>query len=745
MLRFSYGAFFAINGRERMICEVIVDITHSVVDKVFDYNSGDLPITAGCRVCVPFAGRKIEGIVISLKQSSCLPPEKIKNVISILDEVPALTEEAIDLAFFISKRYFVTKAAALRLFLPAEMRKGRVSEKTVEFLSVGNPEYCESDLPKAAKSQRACFAFVKNGGKTRAAILRSEFGASAVKALLEKGYLISDKVHVCRLPYSEMLSGGKNVVLTPAQQNAVETVENSKKTVTLIHGVTGSGKTEVYLRLIQDVIQSGKTAIMLVPEISLTPQMLKQLRSRFNELCAILHSGLSAGERFDEWWRLRSGEAKIAIGARSAIFAPLENLGLIIIDEEHDGSYESESAPRYSTLEVALKRAEHNNCKVVLGSATPCVASYKKALGGEYDLVKMPERINAKPLPEIIVADMRREIRRGNDGCFSAALKQELEQTLKKGDQAIIFLNRRGYSQQVMCRECGYVAKCASCDVTLNYHKSGDMLKCHYCGTNYKMPAACPECGSPHFNLLGTGTQKIVSELKTLFPEAKILRMDNDTTQNKEGHYKILSAFAAHEADILVGTQMIAKGHDFPHVTLVGILDADMSLYFSDYLASERTYQLLTQVAGRSGRAGDKGIVVLQTFSPENSVLKLAVNYDYLGFYNREIAIRQATDFPPFALIIRILVEAENEESAIAALKEIYLAEQQIFEKHREKFIFFNKMRAPIKRLKNKYRYQVLMRIKPDEELRESIYEAALKGKNAKVFVLVEENPSNLS
>ncbi len=728
-----------------MIAEVIVDITHSVVDKVFDYDIGELPITEGCRVCVPFAGRKIEGVVIALKNDTTVPPEKLKSAISVLDDVPALTKESLNLAFFIAERYFVTKASALRLFLPSEMRKGKVSEKTVEFLTVGGEEFSENDLPKAAKSQRACFNFVKNEGKTRAAKLRSEFGASAVKALLEKGYLVSDRVRVCRLPYSEMMSAASDVELKPAQKNAVETVQNSQKTVTLIHGVTGSGKTEVYLRLIKNVIESGKTAIMLVPEISLTPQMLKQLRSRFNELCAILHSGLSAGERFDEWWRLRSGEAKIAIGARSAIFAPLENLGLIIIDEEHDGSYESESSPRYSTLEIALKRAEYNGCKIVLGSATPSVESYKKATEGIYDLVKMPERINARPLPEVIVADMRREIRRGNDGCFSGALKQELERTLASGDQAIIFLNRRGYSQQVICRECGYVARCASCDVTLNYHKAGDLLKCHYCGTNYKMPSACPECGSPNFNLIGTGTQKIVSELKSLFPSAKILRMDNDTTQNKEGHYKILSAFAAHEADILVGTQMIAKGHDFPHVTLVGILDADMSLYFSDFRASERTYQLLTQVAGRSGRAGDKGMVVLQTFSPENAVLKLAVSYDYGGFYNREIAIREATHFPPFAQIIRILVESESEEAAISALKEVYTAEKEIFEANREKFIFFNKMRSPIKRLKNQYRYQVLMRIYPNDALRERIYEAALKGVNSRVYVSVEENPSSLS
>ena len=732
-----------------MIAEVIVDITNSELDRIFDYDTGDLSVDAGYRVSVPFGNRKIEGIVIGLKQSSDLPKEKIKNIISVNDDFPALTKEALKLVDYISERYKVSKALAMRLFLPSEMRRGQVAEKTVEFLFVpqsGTLDDALTKLSASAKSQKAALAKLYSVGRIRASELRSEFGSGAVKQLLEKNLICSESVTVCRIPYSEMMNSSKSVTLVPAQQNAVDSITNTDKAVTLIHGVTGSGKTEVYLELIRRAIENGKTAIMLVPEISLTPQMLKQLRGRFNELCAILHSGLSAGERFDEWRRLRTGEAKIAIGARSAIFAPLSDLGVIIIDEEHDGSYESESSPRYSTFDIAKFRADYSGCKLVLGSATPSVESYLKAKEGIFNLVKMPERINKRPLPEVIVADMRQEVRRGNNTFFSSYLKDELEKTLKNNNQAIIFLNRRGYSQQVICRECGYVATCTTCDVSLNYHRDGNVLKCHYCGTNYHMLSACPECGSHNLSFIGTGTQKIVTELKQLFPDASIIRMDNDTTSNKEGHYKILSAFASHEADILVGTQMIAKGHDFPHVTLVGILDADMSLHFSDYRSSERTFQLLTQVAGRSGRAEDKGTVVLQTYSPNNPVLRLAMNYDYEGFYQREIAIRKATHFPPYARIIRVLVEAGEENDAVETLKPIYFALKDIYDKNQSSFSFFNKMKSPIKKLKNKYRYQVLMRIvENDDDLRDKIFDAALKYKNDKTIITIEENPSNLS
>ena len=484
--------------------------------------------------------------------------------------------------------------------------------------------------------------------------------------------------------------------------------------------------------------------IFLVPEIALTPQMFKQLRARFGESAAILHSGLSAGEKFDEWWRLRTGEAKIAIGARSAVFAPVENVGVIIIDEEHDGSYRSETSPRYSTAEVAAFRAQYNGCKLVLGSATPSVDTYRRAETGEYELIRLPERINKKPLPEVIVADMRQEVRRGNAGAFSGALKDELESCLARGNQAIIFLNRRGFAQSVVCRECGAVVKCARCDVSLTYHSEENCLKCHYCGATYKMLTACPSCGGVHLSYTGTGTQKVVGELRRLFPQARILRMDQDTAAGKEGHYKILKRFASREADILVGTQMIAKGHDFPAVTLVGILDADMSLHFSDYRSGERTFQLITQVAGRCGRAEEAGRVVLQTYDPSNYILRFAIRYDYEGFYKHEISLRASTAFPPFAKIVRVMVTAEEEKKALEVLKEVYFSLKELFDAHPQEFLFFNKMKSPVKRIQDKFRYQVLMRLTGDGLLSQ-IYERALQYKTRDVLVYVEENPANLS
>ncbi len=732
-----------------MIAEVIVDIAHSEVDKVFDYDCGGLNISVGSRVIVPFGKMKIEGVVIALKQTSEFRANGIKKIIRLLDSSPAITKECIELLSFMREKYHLTKASILRLFLPTEMRKGKVREKLVTFVTVNTDldfEAALSSIPQRSKSERGALEFMRDVKTCKIAELKSKFTNDSVNRLVEKGYLKKEEKRENRTPYSSLEGYSKSVELTEDQKNAIASIEATNKRVTLIHGVTGSGKTVVYLRLIREAVESGKTAIMLVPEISLTPQMFRQLKAEFGDNAAILHSGLSAGEKFDEWWRLRSGEAKIAVGARSAIFAPLENLGVIIIDEEHDGSYTSESNPRYFTFDVAKFRADYNDCKLVLGSATPSVETYLKAKEGVFNLVKLPHRINKKPLPEMIIADMRTEVRRGNDSAFSSALVSELEDCLKKGNQAIIFLNRRGYSQHVVCRECGYVAKCENCDVALNYHSVGNVLKCHYCGATYKMLTACPDCGSIHINYVGTGTQKVVAELKKLFPSARILRMDNDTTQNKEGHLKILEQFSRHEADILVGTQMIAKGHDFPSVTLVGILDADMSLFFSDYRSGERTFQLITQVAGRSGRAGDKGVVVLQTYNPDNPVLRFATKYDYEGFFEREISLRKTTSYPPYATIVRVMVESDDEEKGVEALRKVYEGLSALRERESDAFLFFNKMKSPIKRLKNKFRFQVLMRIDyKREDVLNQIYELSLPVSDKNALVYVEINPGNLS
>lgn len=722
-----------------MVAEVIVDIAHSEVDRVFDYLCGD-EVCAGMRVTVPFARSVTTGIVMRVKEESELPPEKLKKIIRVLDELPALNAECLALAEKLARRYRCPKALVLRLFLPAEMRTGKVSERLKSVVSL------EGDIgliPPRAKRQRELAEFLSARGEADLTALREEFG-SAVKGLEERGMLHIEKRRVFRDPYERLQKSAPLRPLTPAQEAAVHTIERTQKTVTLIHGVTGSGKTEIYLTLIAHALEAGKSAIFLVPEISLTPQMFAQLRARFQMSCAILHSGLSAGERFDEWERLRSGEAKIAIGARSAVFAPLENIGVIVIDEEHDGSYSSESSPRYNTFDIAYLRAKYNGCKLVLGSATPSVETYRRAKQGEFELITLPERINRRPMPEVHLVDMRREVKRGNPSPFSAALRERLETCLEKGDQAILFLNRRGYSQTVICRDCGYVAKCEHCDVSLTYHSEENCLKCHYCGTKYHMLSACPQCGGVHINYVGTGTQRVERELRKLYPKARILRMDNDTTSGKEGHLKILQRFAAKEADILVGTQMVAKGHDFPNVTLVGILDADMSLHFPDYRSGERTFQLVTQVAGRSGRAENRGEVVLQTYDPDNYILRYAASYDYEGFYEHEVGMRAAMAFPPFARIVRVMVTAEEDKLALSALKAVYEKLQRVYAEESEKFLFFNKMHAPVKRIQNKFRYQVLMRLTDGIPL-PRIYEIAAEENTKEVLVYVEENPGNLS
>ena len=724
-----------------MIAEVIVDIASSETDRIFDYLCDD-SLIVGSRVRAPFGNQTLPGFVMKIKETSEYPKEKLKRVFPCPDELPALNPECLALAEKLAARYRVPKALTLRLFLPTEMRTGKIRELLRNYAVLNQP-VAEMKLTKTAKNQLGAAEYLEKNGKTDCAFLNNLY-PGGVSALEKKGYVTVTKEQILRDPYKTVTSERVERTLTPDQERAVHTVQTDKRTVQLIHGVTGSGKTEIYLTLIADCLEKGQSSIFLVPEISLTPQMLSQLRARFGKNAAILHSGLSAGERFDEWWRLRTGEAKIAIGARSAIFAPLENLGVIIVDEEHDSSYSSESAPRYNTFDVALLRAKRNGCKLVLGSATPAVETYKRAQEGEFSLIKLTKRINQRPMPEITIADMRREVRKGNNSAFSWALKEEIEKCLAADKQAILFLNRRGYSQTVICKECGYVAKCEHCDVSLTYHREENCLKCHYCGMKYEMLTACPDCGGRKLSYAGTGTQRIVAELQKLYPTARILRMDNDTTSGKEGHYKILKAFGEHKADILVGTQMIAKGHDFPAVTLVGILDADMSLHFSDYRSGERTFQLLTQVAGRSGRAEEKGKVVLQTFDPENEVLRFATSYDYEGFYENEISLRAAMAFPPYSKIVRVLVTGEDDKKTVEALRDVYFGLKALYETEMEKFLFFDKMRSPIKKIQGKYRYQVLMRL-ADGAILPKIYDVCAEARNRDVLVSVEENPTNLS
>ena len=732
-----------------MIAEVIVDISNSEVDKVFDYSiDGSPEIRAGFRVLVPFGKMTVEGYVIAIKEKSEYP--SVKEVIKALDEYQVISDEMLELMKFMRARYHLRTVDVLRLFIPSQMRGGRVKELTVTYARLSD-QYKSKDettfIKASAHAQLDLFYHLSEVERDNVTDLNKNFSAAALRNLVARGIVELQQEETLRTPYGEVEGEKiKEVTLTSAQQSVVDAVCGEKNEVYLLHGVTGSGKTEVYMRCISNALSVGKTAIMLVPEISLTPQVLRSFRSRFGENVALLHSGLSAGERFDEWRRLLTGKAKVAIGARSAVFAPLKNLGLIIIDEEHDSSYVSETNPRYVTHEVAKKRAELNGCSLLMGSATPSIESYHCHETGEYKLLRLPERVNKRALPEIEVVNMCREVYDGNNEMFSRSLTTALTECMEKGEQAIIFINRRGYSSYVMCRSCGYVAKCDQCDVSLVYHKEENVLKCHYCGNRYAPLTECPECHSTNIKRGFVGTQTVVEKLSQMFPDKKILRMDNDTTQNKDSHAQILGEFRRKKAQILVGTQMIAKGHDFPDVTLVGIVDADMSLHFSDFRSNERTFQLITQVSGRAGRDEKPGKVILQTYSPNHYVYRYAVKGDYKGFYEKEVNLREVTKYPPFSKIVRVLVSGEVEELCSRVLKGIFDEIAEISSRESGNFAYFSAMKSPVKRIQNKHRMQILMRLTGNyDEIITKVYETVDKYLVPKVSVFVEINPNNLS
>lgn len=729
-----------------MVASVIVDISTSEIDRIFEYlvPSG-MQVRKGDRVLVPFGNKTIEGFCIDLKDSPDTSRE-LKEIIDRLDPYSAITEEQLELAKFMRARYYIRHVDCLRLFIPSKLRGGRVRELKRQYVCLAQDRPYEQLLEEAATpARRAVVERLKEGGEFLSR-LTSEVSASCVNTLIKHGILIKTDREIMRSPLGYETQKSALPSLRPAQQAALETILSMQRRVALLYGVTGSGKTEVYMRCIAKALQEGKTAIMLVPEISLTPQTLKIFRSRFGDIVAMLHSGLSDGERFDEWRRIITGDAKVVVGARSAIFAPLKNVGVIIIDEEHDSSYVSESNPRYITADIAKWRAEYNGGKVILGSATPSIESFLLAKRGQYELVRMDERISGN-MPDMHIVDMKQEIISGNNGIFSAELTASLKETIARGEQAMIFLNRRGHSSFVMCKKCGYTAKCTDCDITLTYHSADNKLKCHYCGKRYKMLDCCPECGSREIRYGKIGTQRVVEELKKIFPDINILRMDNETTATKTAYLDILGAFASGEAQILVGTQMIAKGHDFPNVTLVGILDADMSLYFSDYRSAERTFQLVTQVAGRAGRAAKLGKVILQTYSPNHYVFRFAARYDYDGFFDKENNTRLVSDFPPYTTIMRIMMSGADEDKVIECAKAIYLKIKPLKDKYDYDIVYMQAMKSPVGKIENKFRYQILLRFKRVRErnIIADAYKAMEDGKTKGVSVFAEINPQNLN
>ena len=723
-----------------MIYEVIVDISNGEVDRVFDYSSENV-YPVGSRVKVPFGKTFTEGFIIGEKETTLV---KTKDIVRAEDDFAAVKPELLELVKFLKRTQNLRLIDSLRLCVPSGLRGNAVKTLKKNFLTLAvAAEDAKSSLKANSVRQGEVIDRLTAGGEYES-VLNKEYGASAVKSLIEKGFVKREQVALRRTPYSGLVAEKKEIKLTPDQQRAYEEINNTDKTA-LLHGVTGSGKTEIYMRLISDAIEKGRTAIMLVPEISLTPQMLMLFRSRFGDTVALLHSGMSDGERYDEWLRLHRGEAKVALGARSAIFAPLENVGVIIIDEEHDNSYVSESNPRFFTHDVAAFRASYNDAKLVLGSATPSLNTYKKALDGEYELIQLKNRVHDNALPDMDIIDMRREIRAGNNGMFSRLLLSELDGCMKRNEQAMIFINRRGYSSFLRCKACGYVPKCTDCEVSLTYHREDDRLKCHYCGKQFYNLDSCPICGNKHLTQGRIGTETVVEELKRLFPDVEVGRLDNDTVTAKDSAAKILGDFRNGKTRILVGTQMIVKGHDFKDVTLVGVLDADLSLYYADYRSNETTFQLITQVAGRAGRDALPGKVVIQTYNPNHYVFRFARAYDYEGFYEKEASVREATRFPPYSKIVRILVKSEDEEKALKGARECYNAVREI--KTADKSLFrVQAMKAPVGRISNEYRFQVVcwVECEGEEKIIPLIYKAAEAVNKRGVVTFLEVNPTSM-
>jgi len=706
--------------------EVIVDIAHSNIDRIFDYIIPEgLEAKPGAMVRVPFAGRIVEGFVTGVKDATDVPENRLKSLQCILD-AQAVNDDLIELAYGMKDRYKCLMVDALRVMIPAELRGARVGEKAQTYIACSgavDTGKARDMLSRAAK-QLEIYEYVSARPQaTRRAELTDLFGncSAQVRSLIDKGLLCETRQRQFRQPSSTAgIEATGDFRPNAHQQKAIDEISRAIDNGTgqfLLHGVTGSGKTEVYMQCARKALERGRTVIILVPEISLTPQMARRFTSRFGRLSAVLHSRLSAGERFDEWQRIKNGEAKIVIGARSAVFAPARDIGLIVVDEEHESTYRSESSPRYDAVEIAELRCRRHGAPLVLGSATPSVNTYYKAAKNTIELIRMPLRIGEATMPDAVIVDMREELRAGNKRTISQKLYHDLAGTVERGEQAILFLNRRGHSTFVSCRNCGYVARCELCELPLTYHSAGAKLRCHYCLSEQEVPVTCPTCGSSHIRYFGGGTQRIENDLKELFPGLRCLRMDADTTKGKDSHLRILDAFEKKHADVLIGTQMITKGLDYPNVTLVGVAAADSSLYINDFRSAERTFQLISQVAGRAGRDVRRGTVVIQTYTPDHYSVLRASEHDYEGFFRQEIEMRKAGLFPPFSRFARWLYCHEDEATARLDALHALGNMKDFLETNRlyvQSVLMLDATQAPIAKINGRYRWQVILKFYPD-------------------------------
>ena len=745
-----------------MIAHVIVDVIHSNVAKPFSYMIPEgMRVEPGMRVNVPLARRYVDGIVVRITEDCDIPEDKLKPVRKALDSYAAVLPHMMALAEELAEQDHCPLAETLRLMLPAAMRTGRAGIKEVSLFQIADMNSIDKAIDAQGRSnKRKMLLRVLSDGTAKTTAELSQWvnaPAEALGRLVADGYVIKTSRQQMRSPYQDMkLTPNEAPVLTEEQNKALEVMLPDLRTgkgAFLLHGVTGSGKTEVYLAMVETALEMGKNAIILVPEIALTPQMVQWFRNRFGPRTAVLHSRLSDGERVDEWRRIRLGDANVVIGARSAVFAPVENLGLIVIDEEHEQSYLSDRHPRYDARKVARSRAQREGATLILSSATPSILSFSQAQDGEYMLVEMMNRVHNRPLPEVTVVDMRKELAAGNRSMISALLRQKLADCFTKGQQAMLFINRRGYHTFVSCRNCGYVMRCDQCDVSLTLHQPRDgsqgLLRCHFCGKTERPPDVCPSCGSKYIRYFGCGTQKVEDEIHKLFPNVKTIRMDNDTTQKKDAHYHILTAFREGKAQVLIGTQMIAKGLDYPRVTIVGIIAADLSLFVQDYRAQERTFQLITQMAGRAGRAEENGEVIVQTYKPEHPCIVAAAAQDYRAFYNEEYGRRRTGLYPPFTLFARLLVESANTEAAKRKCGHLYDEANAFLDEHPEckkRVLSIRADEAPIRMIRGKYRYHVLLKLFEHSDIKpvlDALSDLAMDS-DEQCQVYYELNPSTL-
>lgn len=720
-----------------MYVKVLIETRVKSNDMTFTYHvpsNVEDNLLIGKRVLVPFSNRTVEGFVLGYDAKT--DDYEIKDIIKIIDDEPVLNDELINLGIYMSKKYLCPLINCYQSMLPKALKAGVKNGGGIKKLLYVklNDNVVNADVK--VKRQVEIIDFLKDNKEVLKSSIRSK---SSLGKLIEKGIVLEYYKETYRKVETEL--DRKEILLTKEQKLVSKTIKSylNKQLITLLHGVTGSGKTEVYIDVVKEVVKSGKSAIILVPEISLTPQITARFKGVFKDEIAILHSSLSDGERYDEYRKIIRKEVSVVIGARSAIFAPLNNIGIIIIDEEHSESYKQENNPRYSTLDIAVERSKTHECPVILGSATPKIESYARAKKGYYQLLELPSRVNNKPLPKVSIVDMKKEIRKGN-AIFSDELRNKINDRLIKKEQVMLLLNRRGYANYLTCNNCGFVFKCPNCDITLTYHKTSGMMRCHYCGYASKKLEVCPACKEKSIKQMGVGTEKLEEKIKEEFPLAKVLRMDADATSKKGSHNKIISSFNTGEYNVLVGTQMISKGLNFPCVTLVGVINADVSLNIPNFRSSEQTFSLLDQVIGRSGRADKEGEAVIQTFNPDHYSIICASNHDYKSFFNHEMYVRKKLNYPPFCFITLIKISSKDFNYGIGEAKKI----SNYLRQNLKNTSVLGPSIASVLKVNNNYNFSVILKYKKEEKLYYflnqiiKIYEG-----NAKIKVSLDFDPIN--